>query len=99
MEQLAAIVIKMDKKMDLVLTRLSRSNEDLTPYFPVSNQEQLLQFMSNADKKFDQRKLALEELLTDAVRMEPDPNSFSDVLFSVLFKKSYSFNHRWPNPQ
>ena len=97
LDRLVEIVLKMDQKMDTILQRVNRSSEDITPYFPVQNQQQLINFMSNADMKFSQRKMAFEEMLTDALKMEPDPNAFTDTLFSILFTKEYSKNHRWPN--
>ena len=88
---------------ELMLTRLDKisfsihmNTEDITIYFPADTDQQILDFMSNADFKFKLRKLEFEKLLFTTISEKMTQRKFSDSLMATLFTRSYMLTHKWP---
>ena len=66
--------------------------------FPAKSSDDLLEFMSNKDGKFDDRRLALEKLLLTVCNPQGENKQriFNDALINVLFSREYYTTHQWP---
>ena len=84
-----------------LLKRLTCSSDmesvDLQPFFPCSDNETLLHFMSNKDGQYEKRRKAFESLLYSIVTSNTSKKRlFSDALFHNLFSRSCILQHLWP---
>lgn len=76
----------------------SDSIVDIDKYLPIKSDEEALQFCSNGDGLFDQRKKALLRRLYGACDIT-NLATFVGSVADVLFHMNYQISHRWPSKQ
>ena len=72
----------------------SVEKEDLSPYFPCTEDPQLFAFVAR-DKKFDDRLNSLINLCATALHAEIAPQQYTLALRRVLFHNDYILTHKW----
>ena len=86
-----------DLKHEIRMLNLHRSNEiaSVADIFPLQNQRQIVDFMSNSDGNFQARMNGFYEYLF-SIRA-PTKKKFKEELKTHLFSHEYMVDHYWPN--
>ena len=84
-----------------LLNRLACNSDmdsvDLQPFFPVTDNETILRFMSDSDGQYEKRRKAFESFLYSIVSSNPtNKRLFSDALFHNVFARNYIVRHLRP---
>ena len=72
---------------------------DIQPYFPCPDIPTLLDFMSNEDEDYPQKRKAFHTMLYSAITTDANKSNkrmFSDALLNCLFTRQFVLHHSFP---
>ena len=93
---------RLESKIDIIKHHVLRSTfqkamggPDLSEFFPVQRQEQLIRFMDRGHPQWEARKNGFYSLLFTMVTN--NQGCFCKGLFKTLFSRSYMVDSKWPS--
>lgn len=95
-KSLYGAVMELQRDMKTVSLYIKYETVDIQPYFPISSQDLLLEFLSKSDGKYDDRKRQFEHYIAGTATTDPDIESFCNNLQPLLFTLGYIRDTKWP---
>ena len=69
---------------------------DISGYFPIKNEQQIINFLSKDNNDFEQKLKALVSLCLSAFQEGMTTKQYSVALKPLIFHKDYMNTHKWP---
>ena len=89
---------RIEKQLNRLAFSIDMETVDIYSYFPAKDNDTLMQFMSNEDGKFDEKRKQFEYMLyTCITNQKTMKKPFGDALKNLIFSRNYVSTHRWPS--